>query len=165
MSSSTSRFGCSLRVLPEPSPDNAAEASRQDSKEEVPLLQLIQDAITTASEGGLVAFMRHGPKGPDGELTEEDRLAAFRFGATLPGNFALQINHSPVSRCTDTAKLILEGFLSTHPNSSANVMAELGMLATYDYFSLCAEKLLEYKKHHKGLAFLGNWIDASVVLI
>lgn len=53
-------------------------------------------------------FMRHGEKTPSGELTEEGKIQAVRFGENLEIKDAIKAYSSPVQRVLETVNTVIE---------------------------------------------------------
>jgi broad specificity phosphatase PhoE len=121
----------------------------------------------------VVLLMRHsarefveGRHDLDNPLTDEGRHLATRFGQKLPKNFLLRAYASPVERCMETARIILDAHKEQGGSSTRLRPVEaLGV-----FYVLDQQKMFRSMQAHaaSGSRFLEHWyagnLDADIMM-
>jgi phosphohistidine phosphatase SixA len=124
-----------------------------------------QDFLHVPDTAGRVAIIiRHAERDPidfmiralEARLTPGGKSDAFRLGQSLARYYPINIYHSPVPRCTQTAECICEGITSRNaPATIAGYLLELGgpyITSTWD----AVVKAIEEFGHS---TFIRKWFD------
>lgn len=129
-------------------------------------LSLVKE-LTEIGANHVVLLMRHsarefvvGRHDLDNPLTPEGRQLATRFGEQLPKDFTLRAYSSPVERCMETAKLILDAH-QEHGGESIRLrpVEALGV-----FYVLDQQKMFKSMQAHaaQGSRFLEHWYAGKV---
>ncbi len=132
-------------------------------------LSLVEE-LTDLGANHVVLLMRHsarefveGRHDLDNPLTPEGRQLAAHFGKRLPKHFLLRAYASPVERCMETAKIILDAH-DEHggPSTRLRPVEALGI-----FYVLDQQKMFKSMQAH-GDRFLEHWyagkIDADIMM-